>query len=65
MAADDVLNNFSLFKVRKDRVQVQHDESTRIRGSSCQIRPSLSLIYNTLNCHNAYAAVAHHDMLII
>lgn len=30
MAADDVLNAFALFGVRKDRVQVQNDESTRI-----------------------------------
>lgn len=35
MAADDVLNDISLFEVRKDRVQVQHDESTRIRRSPC------------------------------
>lgn len=65
MAADDVLKDFSLFEVRKDRVQVQHDESTRIRGSSCQIHPPPSLIHNTLNCHNAYAVVAYYEMLII
>lgn len=30
MAADDVLNAVPLLRVRKDRVQVLHDESTRI-----------------------------------
>lgn len=30
MAADDILNAFSLFEVRKDRVQVQNDEWTGI-----------------------------------
>lgn len=65
MAADDILKDFSLFEVRKDRVQVQHDESTRVRGSPCQIHLSLSLIHNTLNSHNSYASIVYYEMLII
>lgn len=63
MAAHDVLNDFSLFGVRKDRVQVLHDESTRVRASLPN--PPFIQPHNTLNCHNTYAAVTYYSMLII